>query len=86
MVLKYVDLELEEIWERYPEYKDSNKSYANFKQAILDHYPDATGDYMYSLSDLDTLVGERYHIGIRTLDDLTDFHNRFEAISSWLLE
>ena len=86
MVLKYVELELEEIWARYPEYKDGTKTYANFKQAILDHYPDATGDFLYSLADLDALIGERYRIGIRTLDDLTDYHNRFEAVTSWLRE
>jgi hypothetical protein len=86
LVLKYVDLELEEVWQRYPEYKDHNTTYAGFKAAILAHYPDATGDYMYSLADLDTLIGERYRIGIRTLDDLTDYHNRFEAVTSWLRE
>jgi hypothetical protein len=86
MVLKYVEFELEEVWQRYPEYKDQNKTYADFKKAILKHYPDATGDYLYSLADLDALIGERYRIGIRTLDDLTDYHNRFEAITSWLRE
>ena len=86
MVLKYVDLELEEVWQRYPEYKTQTTTYAAFKAAILAHYPDATGDYMYSLADIDSLIGERYRIGIRTLDDLTDYHNRFEAITSWLRE
>ena len=58
--------------------------YTAFKDAILAHYPDATGDYMYSLADIDQLIGERYRIGIRTLDDLTEYHNQFEAITSWL--
>lgn len=84
MVLKYVELELEDVWMRYPEYKDATATYATFKAAILAHYPDATGEYMYSLADLDTLIGERYRIGIRTLDDLTDYHNQFEAITLWL--
>lgn len=86
MVLKYVELELEEIWERYPEYKNHDTPYTDFKAAILAHYPDATGEYMYSLADVDALIGERYRIGIKTIDDLTNFHNRFEAITSWLLE
>ena len=84
MVLKYVELELEEVWQRYPEYKNQNTSYAAFKAAILAHYPDATGDYMYSLADIDSLIGERYRVGIRTLDDLTDYHNKFVAITLWL--
>jgi len=86
MVLKYVEMELEEIWERYPEYKDANKTYKDFKQAIFDHYPNSTGDYMYSLADLDSLIGARLRIGIRTVEELSEFHNQFEAITSWLLE
>ena len=86
MVLKYIELELEEVWARYPEYKDATKNYVDFKKAILDHYPDATGDFLYSLVDLDALIRECYQIGIRTLDDLTDHHNRFEAVTSWLRE
>ena len=86
MILKYVELELEEVWARYPEYKDATKNYVDLKKAILNHYPDATGDFLYSLADLDALIGERYRIGIRTLDDLTDYHNRFEAVTSWLRE
>ena len=86
MVLKYVDLELEDVWARYPEYKTQATPYSAFKDAILAHYPDATGDYMYSLADIDRLIGERYRIGIRTLDDLTEYHNQFEAITSWLRE
>ena len=86
MVLKYVDFELEEVWERYLEYKNPTTTYAAFKAAILAHYPDSTGDFMYSLADIDSLIGERYRVGIRTLDDLSDYHNRFEAITSWLRE
>ena len=52
MVLKYVDLELEEVWQQYPEYKTQTITYAAFKAAILAHYPDTTGDYMYSLADI----------------------------------
>ena len=86
LVLKYVDMDLEEIWERYPEYKNQAASYIDFKKAILAHYPEATGEYLYSLADLDSLIGERYRLGIRTVDDLNNFHNQFEALTSWLLE
>jgi hypothetical protein len=56
MVLKYVDMELEEIWARYPDYKNQAATYNDFKKAILSHYPDTTGEYLYSLADLDTLI------------------------------
>ena len=28
------------------------------------HYPDASGDYVYSLCDMDLLIGERQRLGI----------------------
>ena len=86
MVVQYVDMELEDVWSSYPEFKDQTKSYINFKDAIIDHYPDASGEFLYSLHDIDALIGERYQIGIRTLNDLIQFHNQFEAIMSWLLD
>lgn len=57
-ILNYVDLNLEEIWARYLEYKDQNVLYSGFKAAILQHYPVAAGDYLYLLADLNALVGE----------------------------
>ena len=86
MVVQYVDMELEDVWSSYPQFKDQTKSYINFKDAIIDHYPDASGEFLYSLHDIDALIGERYRIGIRTLNDLIQFHNQFEAITSWLLD
>ena len=84
MVLQYVKLELEEAWGWYPDFKDQTKTYNDFKDAILAHYPESFGEFLYSLSDIDILVSDRFRNGIRTLEDLTDYHNRFEAISSWL--
>ena len=86
MVLRYVELELEEVWGRYPDFKDQTKTYNDFKDAILVHYPESSGKFLFSLSDIDILVGNRFHNSIRTLKDLTDYYNRFEAISLWLLE
>ena len=50
------------------------------------HYPESSGEFLYSLSDIDILIGDQFHNGIRTLKELTDYQNRFKAISSWLLE
>ena len=71
--------------EQLPEFKDQSNFYINFKDAIINHYPDASGEFLYSLHDIDSLIGKRYRIGIRTLNDLIQFHNKFEAIMSWLL-
>lgn len=85
-VLRYVDFEVEQIWKNFTEYTDVAKSYADFKAAILVHYPDASGDYVYSLRDMDLLIGERQRVGISTTTELSDYHLKFLAITSWLIE
>jgi len=83
---RYVDFELEQIWKTFPEFENPLKSYEDFKAAILVHYPDVSGEYVYSLRDIDLLIGERQRLGITTLKDLSDFHLNFIAITTWLLK
>ena len=52
-VLQYVD------FNTFPEFINNNKTYKEFKDAILIHYPDATGNFVYSIRDMDLLIGER---------------------------
>ena len=85
-VLRYVDFEVEQIWKTFTEYTDPTKTYLEFKTAILVHYPDMTGDYVYSLRDMDSLIGERQRLGITTTIDLADYHLKFLSITSWLIE
>ena len=85
-LLRYVDFEVERIWKTFPEYKDANKTYIQFKDAILKYYPDATGDFIYSLRDMDILIGERQRLGIATTNELNAYHMQFIAITSWLIE
>jgi hypothetical protein len=85
-VLRYVDFEVEQIWKTFPEYSDPAKTYLEFKAAILVHYPDASGDYVYSLRDMDLLIGERQRIGISNTADLADYHLKFLSITTWLIE
>ena len=85
-VLRYVEFEVEQIWKTFAEYTDQTKTYKDFKNAILVHYPDASGDYVYSLHDMDTLIGERQRLGVSNTLELADFHLKFLAITSWLIE
>ena len=85
-VLRYVEFDVEQIWKTFPEYSDPTKTYTAFKNAILVHYPDASGDYVYSLRDMDLLIGERQRLGISTTTDLSDYHLKFISITSWLIE
>ena len=85
-VLRYVEFEVEQLWKTFTEYTDATKTYQDFKSAILIHYPDASGDYVYSLRDMDLLIGERQRLGISNMNDLADFHLQFLSITSWLIE
>jgi hypothetical protein len=85
-VLRYVDFDIEQIWKTFPEYVNVLATYKQFKDAVLVHYPDASGDYVYSLRDMDTLVGERQRVGINSTAELSDFHLAFVAITTWLIE
>jgi hypothetical protein len=84
-VLRYLDFNTEQIWKTFPEFSDNNKTYQNFKDAILVHYPDASGDFIYSIRDMDLLIGERQRLGINSTKDLSDYHLQFIAITTWLI-
>jgi hypothetical protein len=82
----YVDFETEQIWKTFPEFADIAKTYTMFRDAILVHYPDATGENVYSLRDMDSLIGERQRLGINSTNDLFEYHIRFLAITTWLIQ
>lgn len=85
-ILRYVEFEVEQIWRTFPEFSDGTKTYKDFKSAILVHYPDASGDYVYSLRDMDQLIGERQRVGISTTIELADYHLKFLSVTTWLIE
>jgi hypothetical protein len=84
-VLHYVDFSTKRVWKTFPEFLDDNKTYKNFKDAILVHYPDASGDFIYSIRDMDLLIGERQRLGINSTKDLSDYHLQFIVITTWLI-
>ena len=84
-VLRYLDFNTEQIWKTFPEFSADDKTYRQFKDAILVHYPDASGDFVYSMKDMDLLIGERQRLGINSTKDLSDYHLQFIAITTWLI-
>src|ERR1700678_69912 len=86
LVVRYVDFKVEQICKTFPEFKDKLKTYQDFKEAILKYYPDASGDYVYSLCDMDLLIGECQQLGINNTNDFSDYHIQFIVITSWLID
>jgi hypothetical protein len=85
-LLRYVDFDTEQIWKRFPEYVSQVKTYVDFRKAILVHYLDPAGDYVYSIRDLDTLINDCLRNGINNADDLQAYHLAFVGLMTWLIE
>jgi hypothetical protein len=85
-VLRYVDIETEQLWKVLPEFCDTHATYAVFKEAILSDYPDVYGDSIHSIHDLEALICNCQQLGIASPKELSDFHLQFLAISSWLID
>jgi hypothetical protein len=78
----YVRSEVAETWEAIPEFSGADFTFEQFKDRLFKLYNQST--LCYILSDLDRLVGERQRLGMRSLQDLSEFHLRFNAIASFL--
>lgn len=79
----YVDVDTADTWVYIPEYGDATKTYHDFKDVLSNLYRQTALKYI--ITDLDRLIGERQRIGVRTLLELTDFHLKFNAISTYLI-
>src|SRR5277367_6219189 len=84
--VRYTEFDTEQIWKALPEFKSNSTSYNDFKKAIMQYYPDASGDFIYSIRDMDLVIGERQRIGMATAKDLSEYHLQFMAITTWLIE
>ena len=82
---RFLDYDTEQLWKSFSEYED-NPTYPAFKKAILLNYPDASGNFIYSIRDMDVLVGEKQRVGINTLNEMADYHMQFLAITKWLIK
>jgi len=82
----YADVDTEHLWKSLPEFEDPASTYDKFKDAIMEHYPEAAGDFLYSIRDIDLLTGERQRLGITSVKDLSDYHLHFMTITTWLIK
>jgi hypothetical protein len=80
----YLECDLADQWEALQEFSDASKTYLDLKSRLF---------YLYNLDiprythfDLKQLVSDRFRSGFPTLQALTEYHLRFNEISSHLLE
>src|ERR1700678_950914 len=84
-VVYYTDIDTEQIWQYIPEFDDPTSTYADFKNAIMEFYP-KVAEFLYSITDIDSLTDERQQTGMTTVQDLSDYHLQFMAITTWLIK
>jgi hypothetical protein len=84
-VVYYADFDTEQLWKYIPEFDNPTSTYADFKDAIMDYYPEAA-EFLYSITDIDSLTDERQWTGMTSVQDLSDYHLQFMAITTWLIK
>src|SRR5271155_2264771 len=84
-VVYYTDIDTEQIWQYIPEFDEPTSTYADFKNAIMEFYPEAA-EFLYTITDIDSLTDERQRLGMTTVQDLSDYHLQFMAITTWLIK
>jgi hypothetical protein len=80
---RYVNIDTSELWESLPAYAASI-SFDNFCIAVHKHYPSSEDTRKWSISDMDTLVGEQLCIGIYDASDLGLYYGAFYNITQFL--
>src|SRR5271168_1804474 len=84
-VVYYTDIDTEQIWQYIPEFDEPTSTYADFKNAIMEFYPEAA-EFLYAITDIDSLTDERQQTSMTTVQDLSDYHLQFMAITTWLIK
>jgi len=79
----YVKSNVADSWEALSEFTNEEKTYKDFKDRLYELYNQSS--LRYILADLDRLVGERQRVGMRSLQDISEFHLQFITISTYLL-
>src|ERR1700678_2826185 len=84
-VVYYTDIDTEHVWKCIPEFSEPTSTYADFKHAIMEYYPEAA-EFLHSITDIDSLTDERQRTGMTSVQDLQDYHLQLMAITTWLIK
>src|SRR5271168_2658090 len=84
-VIYYTDFDTEQLWKWIPEFNDPTSTYADLKDAIMEFYPEAA-EFLYSITNIDSLTDKRQRLGMASVQDLSEYHLQFMAITTWLIK
>ncbi|KAF9033596.1 hypothetical protein BJ165DRAFT_1377558, partial [Panaeolus papilionaceus] len=86
LALRYVDIDVADLWATLPESSASPANYDAFKRAVQELYPDADENERYSLKDLELCTAQAKKDGMYTLKDAAEYHRKFTVITHFLIE
>lgn len=83
--VKFVSIDVADLWEVLPEYEDPATTYNNFKAAILKLYPGTQSGKRYAKADLEHLVDRWQSRGIANLGEWSEYYREYLQISRYLV-
>jgi Eukaryotic translation initiation factor 4G1 len=84
--VRYVSVNVRELWKCAVTWSDPARSYEDFKAEVYAFYPEVTDAVRYTTGDLDALVNERAQREIQSVEDLDTFYQKFIVISTFLVK
>ena len=84
--VRYVSLDVQELWQCAAAWGDPTRSYEAFKAEVHAFYPEATDAFRYTTWDLSALVNERAQREMESIEDLGTFYRKFIVVSTFLIK
>src|SRR5229473_6394451 len=83
--LHYLSFQMETLWKTAESWADQTKSYQEFWEEIFKLYLGSSGDWTYTMQDLDLLLGHYAQVSILMSADLGEYHRKFLLIMWYLI-
>ncbi|RPD58905.1 hypothetical protein L226DRAFT_445784, partial [Lentinus tigrinus ALCF2SS1-7] len=73
------------IWRSYLEFTDADKTWKDFKNAVLADYIGDGGKLLFTLRDLDRLIAMTARNGVRSIKEFQEYSRKFRDIATFLV-
>ncbi|CDO72022.1 hypothetical protein BN946_scf184943.g57 [Trametes cinnabarina] len=84
-VVRYLPIDVAELCQSLPDYYADDKSYEDFRQAIIALYPGASDEQKYSIADVENLIVRRAKSPIANISELSAYDREFFVMTSYLI-
>ncbi|KAI0369557.1 hypothetical protein BV20DRAFT_903556, partial [Pilatotrama ljubarskyi] len=85
-VVRYLPIDVSDLCESLPEYANEDKTYEDFKKAIIALYPGAGEDRKFAVADVENLVAKRAAVPIANISELSAYYRDFFSMTSYLMK